>query len=337
MSTQSSVFAPRSRLPLQNLSLAPASLALYNRGLVAFLTHIRLPFSRFLSVHAGWLDRRLADFLQHGYDTGMPYAYAGHALHAAVWYRPDLRQRLPVSRQCLRGWERVRPTQSYPPLTWELTVLLASSLLRSGYHGPAISLLLAFDCYLRVTELLSLRRCDIVMPSDARMGRAATGMAVVLPRAKTGLNQSVPLQDPNVAAVLCAWIRSAPAHTPSHALVFPFSPALLRRLMRAACLSHDLTTPYTPHSLRHGGATADFLRTNSVEHVQFRGRWRSMESTRRYVQASRALLAAQQVPQHLSDLGAMLSDSLLSVVTQALKLVPQVPLRAPGRRVTFSS
>jgi len=55
-----------------------------------------------------------------------------------------------------------------------------------------------------------------------------------------------------------------------------------------------------------------------------------------YVQASRAILAAQQVPQRLADLGAVLSESLLSNVTQALAVVPQVRLRAPGRRVTFN-
>ena len=330
-----SAFTPHSRLPLQNLSLAPSSLKKYNRALVTFLTHTHLHFSKFLLLSPSRLDRLLSEFLQYGYSTGMPFAYAANTLHCAVWYRPELRRLLPVTRQCLKGWERVRPTQSYPPLTWELTVLLASSLLRSGYHGPAISLLLAFDCYLRVSELLGLRRCDIVMPSDARMGRASTGMAVILPRTKTGLNQSVPLQDPVVAQVLCAWMHAAPPRTPADARVFPYSQGQLRRLMRAACLSHGLVTRYVPHSLRHGGATADFLRTNSVEHVQFRGRWRSMESTRRYVQASRALLAAQQVPQRVAELGALLSDSLLSNVTQALARVPQVPLGAPGRRVTF--
>jgi integrase len=185
-------------------------------------------------------------------------------------------------------------------------------------------MLVAFDCYLRVGELTQLRLRDIVMPFDARMGSVHTGMAVCLSKTKTGLNQSVPLQSTAVAEVLCLWVRSLPQTTLPSALVFSFRPPLLRRLMREACVSLGLGhTHYVPHSLRHGGATADFLRTHSVEHVQFRGRWRSMESCRRYVQSAQALLAQQQVPPELNDLGQQLSCSLVQVMTEA-------------RRVTFA-
>jgi integrase len=325
------------RLPLQDMALAPASLHAYNTNLSSFLTHARLPYSTFLSARASLLDRRLAQFIQHLYDAGRPFVYASHALHAAVFHRPALRACLHVSRQCPRGWERVKRSRSHPPLTWELTVLLATTLLRSGHHAAAVAMLVAFDCYLRVGELTRLRRCDIVLPHDARMGRAFTGMAVCLPHTKTGPNQSVPLQSQTVADILCMWVRAAPASTPATARVFPFSPSRLRQLMHNACAAHGLSaTPYVPHSLRHGGATADFLRTNSIEHVQFRGRWKCMESARRYIQASRALLAAQQVPQSLHDLGALLSDTLLSNFAHVLTSASQETTRPPGRRVTFN-
>lgn len=330
-----SASAPSRRLPLQDLALAPASLTAYNRNLSTFLTHARLPLLQFYTAPAARLDWLLAVFIQHLHDSARPFAYASHALHSVIFHRQELKLRLPTARQCLKGWERTRLSRSHPPLTWELTVLLASTLLRSGHHGPAVGMLVAFDCYLRVSELTRLRRCDIVMPRDPRFGAASTTMAVVLPHTKTGANQSVPLFDSDVAAVLANWMRTVHAHSAPRTLVFDFTPARLRQLMYNACVVHGLQhTPYVPHSLRHGGATSDFLRTNSIEYVQFRGRWKSMESARRYIQTSRALLAAQQVPQRLNDTGAVIAESLFDVFTYAFASVP-VANSSRHRRVTF--
>lgn len=324
------------RLALQDLALAPASLRAYQRSLSGFLVHARLTPQQLLSEPATRLDRLLAVYIQHSYDSASPFTYAAHALHAVVFHRPDVKARMFVSRQCLKGWERVRATASHPPLTWELTVVLACTLARSGYHGPAVALLVGFDCYLRVGELTRIRRRDVVMPSDARFGRAHTAMAVCLARTKTGLNQSVALRCPDVAAILSAWVRSLPGTAgEGNQLIFPFSPDFLRRLMRNACVQLHLRTPYVPHSLRHGGATADFLRTGSVEQVQFRGRWKSMESLRTYVQTARALLAAQEVPTALNELGMRLSDTLVLVMAHLLRTVPEVVPRPRQRRVTF--
>jgi len=326
------------RLPLQDLALAPASLKSYNRSLHTFLLHARLSPQQLLTEPARRIDRLLAVYIQHSYDNASPFTYAAHALHSVLFHRPDLKARLFVSRQCLKGWERVRKITSHPPLTWELTVAIACTLARSGFHAPAVAMLVAFDCFLRVGELTRIRLHDVVMPHDARMGKAHTGMAVCLARTKTGLNQSVALHRPEVAAVLCDWVRAIPSQQRGdNPLIFPFSADHLRRLMRGACVRLGVgDTPYVPHSLRHGGATADFLLTGSIERVQFRGRWKSMESVRTYVQTARALLAAQAIPAALNALGTQLSAELVPVMSHLLQSVPPVdPRRGRSRRVTF--
>ena len=107
--------------------------------------------------------------------------------------------------------------------------------------------------------------------------------------------------------------------------------------MRAACVALGVGhTAYVPHSLRHGGATADFLLTGSIERVQFRGRWKSMESVRTYVQTARALLAAQNVPSAVHALGTQLSGALALVLSHLLRTVPSVvPRLGRPQRVTF--
>ena len=318
------------RLPLQDLALAASSLRAYNKQLAGFLLYSRLTHQQFLTAPAFKLDRLLAVYIQHCFDASVPFTYASHALHAATFHRLDLKTRLFTARQCLKGWASVKQTNSHAPLTWELTLVIACTIARSGHHAAAVAMLVGFDCYLRVGELLRLRRRDIVMPNDARMGSADRSMAVCLGQTKTGRNQDVPLQNPDIMAVLCLWMRSLP---PSHGnpLVFDLSAAKLRRLMHEACISLGVRGHYVPHSLRHGGATFDFLRTRDIDHVQFRGRWKSMETARNYVQTARALLAAQQVPQRLNDLGQLFSRSLLAVMTDALRSPPAYRRRIPSQ------
>ena len=320
------------------MALASGTRAAYAAQLRSFMEHAGISHEELLTHSARRIDRWLSLFIQHSYDAQRPYSYAQHALHAVVYHRQDLKLGgLLISRQCLRGWKNKHQVKSHPPLTWELTVVIACTLARSGYHAPAVAMLLGFDCYLRVSEITGLRRCDIVMSNDARMGRAHTGMAVCLPRSKTGLNQSVSVQNPDVATLLSHWIKSLPRTIGTTGRIFDFSPAWLGRLMRNACVSLGVGhIPYVPHSLRHGGATADFLRLGNVEHVHFRGRWKSIESLRTYIQQARALLAAVDVPEELNQLGIELSDSVVTAVLHCMKTIPEVVPRSHGRRVTFA-
>ena len=321
------------RLPLQDLALAPSSLKAYTKQLQSFLIHSRLSRKQLYNLSALRLDRALALYIQHCYDSSIPFQYDAHALHAVIFHRLDLKPKLHQARACLKGWERVKKAQSHPPLTWELTCVIASTLARSGYHGPAIGMLLGFDC---VSELTHLRRQDIVMPHDARMGRADTGMAVILKHTKTGKNQSVTIQRLEVAQLLCSWVRGLPRTVGPCGLVFNFSPQWFGRLIRNACVELGLGhIPYVPHSLRHGGATADFLSKGSVEYVHFRGRWKSIESLRTYIQTARALLAAQNVPPRLNTLGLLLSDDIAAVITDCIRTVAEVVPRGRAHSVTF--
>lgn len=328
-----SLYVPR--LPLQDLALAPASTKSYNKSLSSFLTHARLSPQQLLSEPASSLDRLLAVYIQHSYDTSSPFTYAAHALHAVIFHRPDVKAFMFVSRQCIKGWERVKKTLSYPPLTWEITVAIACHMAQRGLHGPAVASLVAFDCYLRVGELTRIRFRDVVLPNDPRMGRAHTAMAVCLAKTKTGKNQSVDLDRQSVCDVLCAWIRRlSPTVKGGNPYIFAFSPDYFRRALRQSCLELGLShCHYVPHSFRHGGASADFLTNGSIARVQFRGRWKHMESLRTYVQSARALLAAQDVPPALNQLGMQLSDSLPSVIAHFLASVPEVTVRQ--RRVAF--
>jgi integrase len=295
------------------LSVAPGTLTLYDAQIRNLFSHTRLTTLQFLSMPARQLDCLVADQLQRMFDSGhSSVAYGWQLVNAVVLRRPDMRSRLPISQRCMRGWARSTPSVSHPPLPWELTVTLACLLAHWGFRGPAVAMLLAFDCYLRVNEIARLRVCDVVFRSDARMGGAFAGMVVCLPSAKGGRNQSVPIRRHAVADILTLWIRSLrPRSTPSQLQadttpVFGLTADRLRRLMARGGAALRLTTKYVPHSLRHGGASTDYLHSGSIDDVLFRGRWKRTEAAKTYIQCSRALLAAQHVPPHAARLGQQL-------------------------------
>ena len=218
-------------------------------------------------------------------------------------------------------------------------MLFALTMSRSGSPDEGVAALLSFDCYLRIGELTRLQHCDVVMPNDPRVGAAHTSMALRLADTKTGLNQWVSIQHSAVTSVFLHYLHSR-AFAPADR-VFAFTPARFRGHIRRVCVALGLgSIPYVPHSFRHGGATCDYLRGVTVEQIMFRGRWRSMESARRYIQTGRALLTTLDVAQHHNDAGATLASHLHPLMVHLIDLHHLVGAladpRRPRRRVTFA-
>src|SRR5688572_29590873 len=102
----------------------------------------------------------------------------------------------------VRGWERLQPSVSFPPLTWELCCAMAIKATKSGYSAVGAAMLLQFDCLLRLSELVALRREDIVFEGDPRYPREFKGCLLCLRHTKTGRDQSVTVENPDVIRLL---------------------------------------------------------------------------------------------------------------------------------------
>lgn len=323
---------------LKDAALRPATLGAYDKNLSHFLQHTRLSLQQLLSVPAARIDQLLSRYLEFQYSIGGSFASASHAFHSLIFRSPSLRHQLGESRLRLRGWSRLARSSSHPPMTWELAVVFAATMAKWALHPQSIATLVAFDCYLRVGELTRIRYCDVVQPADPRVGSVHSAMALRLPVTKTGLNQWVSLQNPSVAHALHSYLRARSFR--SSELVFPFTPHQYRQLLRSVALTLGVShVPYVPHSLRHGGATSDFLRGRTIEHIMFRGRWKSMESARRYIQTGRALLVTLDLPASLHAAGLTLSAGLVPVLDSLGAFQPRGPAPVPppaGRRVRFA-
>jgi len=240
------------------------------------------------------LDQVLHSFITNLYLSGGSKSTASDLLYGLLRLLPELKGRLPLSALALRGWTRLAPSVSYPPLTWELCCLISFRLAANRCWALSVGTLLAFDCLLRVSELVGLQAGDVADQGDPRVGAHFSGMALRLRQTKTGPNQWVILRSPSVVRMLRMHLRSS--RLSPTASLFGVSSDVYRRRFKKVCAQLGLSDSYVPHSLRHGGATALFLEGVGIEDIMLRGRWSSNKSARRYIQAGPSLLLQQQVP-----------------------------------------
>ena len=258
------------------------------------------------------LDRALVDYFHHLYllHDGRNRSLAEACKAGVEMYLPAVKKRLHGAQLALRGWRRLRPPVSHPPLTWDLAVLIACDIARTGRARHAIGVLLAFDSYLRLGELTNLRREDVADSGDIRLGVPTHKVALRLAKTKTGTNQWAEVFSPVVQKLLRLVLQG----TPAGQRLFPFSPSSFRYHFKAACQRRGLSRDFVPHSLRHGGATRDFLAGVPLEEVLRRGRWASTKSARHYIQSGRAILLTLQTPDKtLTDAALVARDVLLSM------------------------
>jgi integrase len=311
---------------LRDAALAPSTHLSYTRNLDKFLTHTRLSLSELMLLSPTIIDQRMAEYIDDLFARRGSYEYACQAVFGLIYRHPPIKLHLGESRMRLRGWKRLKNGKSHPPITWELTCVFAATMAKWGRHAEAVATLVAFDCFLRVGEMTRIQYDDVAMPNDPRMGGAHAQMVLRLARTKTGLNQSVSIDNPVVRHALHGYLLAYPFV--SRDRIFPFSPSAFRRTIREVSTSLGLSCiPFVPHSFRHGGATHYFFRGMSIEDIMFRGRWVALESTRRYITTARALLLLNTIPSHLHDAGRALAPYMADVLITLIETVPTIRIR----------
>ena len=223
----------------------------------------------------------------------------------------DLRQALLEYRA--RAWRKRKPSNPYPPMTWPIACAVACRMAERGKLLHGVAVLTSFHCLLRVGEMTNLRKSDIALQNDDRLGVSAFKGALRLRKTKTGPNQWVTVRDESIYQLL----QAVTVGLAKEDRVFPFSASTFRRSLRSTCLELGISTPYVPHSLRHGGATKLHLEGMPVEDIMLRGRWQSSKSARRYIQSGQALLLSISAPGPVVAAGRLFARSILKAIAFA--------------------
>jgi integrase len=251
-------------------------------------------------------DILLLQYIHYCYEEGISKSIADTALYGIKHFLPSLKDGLPRSSQALLGWKRKQPTQSYPPISYELTLILAYQMCRANKYEYGIGTLLSFDCLLRVSELCNIQRKHI--HDSLQTKNEYKGMVLIIPFTKNGKNQHVTIYNKDIQSL----IRILMKDKKSNDKVFSFTSKQFRSVFKQFIKNLNLNPRYVPHSLRHGGATRFRHVLNwSVENVLERGRWQSISSARRYIQSGKAIILSDEVPHSYNELGDDLSKNIL--------------------------
>ena len=188
------------------------------------------------------MDALLVEYLHDLYMAGRGKQTANNTVFGLLVFLPSLRRHLHSARLCLRGWEKLHPSVAYPPLTWELAVVISIQMLRRRRRAEAVATLLGFDCYLRLSEICGLHVADVVNSGDVRLGGAYRGVALRLRTTKTGNNQWVEVGDAAVRRLVLALRDGAVGE-----LVFfcEFLPAIVQGCLCGAGFVFDLRSTLT--------------------------------------------------------------------------------------------
>lgn len=328
-------FQPGASFSLAVAALAPATVRKYSAAVEAFKTWVSSyqPAAVLEPVpEAKVWDGLLVEYARHLWAAGRPQYVFCNALFGAEALHPQLRRQLVAARRWLEGWRALEPKTKRPPMPREAAATLAFvAARRLGKPMYGLAVLVAFHGLLRASEVAGLRRSDINIVSvgpdgqvraqaGGHQARAASAsgspervQAVLRLRfTKTGTDQSAVVRDPQVAALLRSALASPLAPQDPEAPFFGFANAeQYQRLFQTAAQAAGLgDMGFTPHSLRHGGATYLFMAGVPVTDVVQVGRWRQVSSAMYYIQCGPALLRLQSFGAEQLAAGARLVDGM---------------------------
>ena len=316
--------------PLLDANINQESRGRYEKAAEAFMAFVREHGDRV--EEAADLDYWFAYYAHTAYTVGRPSrGELEKALAGLEHWLPEFKP-LPLSRRCMRGWGRLVPPMPAAPMPRDLAFALAATAALAGDLAAAIAMLLSHDCWLRISEVAGLT-VDAVVDQRGAEDPVMRGVAVYLPRTKTGRRQAVRIDSPELAELVVAW-RTASERAGARRL-FPPAASLRVSLNRALQVLgaggpawETRGLHFVWHSFRHGGASRAYLEGRDMSAIILRGRWAAESSARHYVQAGRQMLLALALPPAVATLA-----SRLARIGVAALVAPDLPerLRAAAR------
>eukprot|EP00435_Cladocopium_sp_Y103_P021162 s1272_g5.t1 len=256
------------------------------------------PGSRFVSMHQ--LDLALEAFGEQQFlSGGSKYVFTCALQNANIQYPAwptSSRTNYPLSKSAKKGWGNLEPGQSRDPCPFEVACLISQDLVIQGQAQFAAAVMLSFDTYMRPGKICELVHSNIVPPTRGISSKYSFWTLLLHPQergepSKVGeFNDSLVVGSGDrswVGAVLGRLYSRHPGHGMEK--VFNFTLHQFENQFRACVQRLGLEKlKLTPHCLRHGGASHDYLMQHrSLPDIQQRGCWKSVDSVRRYAKHGR--------------------------------------------------
>ena len=315
---------------LQVNAVAPAAQMTYDMAIMEFVLWLRDQQVCIVRSVRG-LDAAVVSYFDMLSSMLTPFS-AGEKLLAGLSHRTpnhagSLSSKFPGASRSLKGWRRLFPARTRPPLPFFGVLLIAAQLIQQGVPQMALAALVGFSCYLRPSELTGLRVGQVVLPQN-QSHRGFRQVSLVLHKfdgltpGKTGhFDESMKLDSSwtmpwivvQMEMLLGGRAPFEPLWNFKHA---DFVREYLRAARRLGLEQRQMTTAV--YGLRHGGASHDTVaQLRTFQEVKERGRWATDASVFRYRKASVAQNELSKIPQaqqaiaaHIAkNVGALFVDS----------------------------
>ena len=171
-------------------------------------------------------------------------------------------------------------------------------LIERGEYMKAVWTLVAFGGYLRPSDVMKLRRQDLVPP----VGSLSKHWCLVLnseeygDESKTGVSDESMIWDNVETKFLGEVFAATKEQGPPKSRIWDFDYPEMAESFKAASEALGLT-PFVPYQLRHSGPSWDRLHSRrSQMSVMKRGRWKSLSSLARYEKGGMVTKQFEKLP-----------------------------------------
>ena len=226
----------------------------------------------------------------------LPASHGAELLAGIMDRYAKLRGRLAASWDAQRVWERHVSKSVHVPLDVKVCDAMVTLCLLWRWPVTAFLLRASFLGYLRPGEAAALRRHEVLLPSDGTCSLVDSVVIVTStpkPRFRAARIQRVLVAGALLATPGLSRVRRLQPTARTFRGDYDSYSTTFRALLSAVGLC---ASPYTPASLRGGGAVADLLRGCSLTFIMFHGRWAAVKTTTHYLQSGLAAHVAATLP-----------------------------------------
>eukprot|EP00435_Cladocopium_sp_Y103_P031880 s1016_g8.t1 len=175
------------------------------------------------------------------------------------------------------SWNRAELPDRALPFTPLIAYGLAQLAFEKGWEDLCLILLLGFTVFARTGELFSARAGDFVF--DTKMKKGVWSLPLTKSGQRAGVRESLTIED---SWLLVALKRYCATLQPGDTLR-RVSPQLMRTRFKELLQKSGLPDGFALYSLRRGGATHAFRRSNNLSWVCLVGRWSHEKTARIYI------------------------------------------------------
>ena len=292
------------KLPLHLLTVADSTRRVYSRAVSLFLSWASTHHPAFdlSSSSATVVDALLAEYINSLFDLNPSRGNLQLAINCRAGIllaHPWMLTRLPFALATSRGWDKKVQRVQRPPMPIDLFMVIVRLFIRRGNLQWALVTWMCFDGYFRVSEMFNRVPEDFILQNDI--------LVVYLDKSKTGQHQSVIISNPHLITLFKLF---AAARCQDEQRFFYVSLHGYREALSSVLVSLNAgNLGLTPHSLRHGGATHDFItESRSFEQIVARGRWQQEKSARNYLQAAKAIVLNLSIDADIRARGSLMQQ-----------------------------